>query len=146
MINPFSEVNWQPSLEDKRKFSKSLMIGFPLIALLFATIGWLKNETWNPFFVYLGLGGFSAGLIFWLFPQISKPFYLMWYFLACSIGVVIANLLFCAFYYLLLTSIGIIVRKSGKLSFRKGFDKSNSSSYWKESTNPKDTKSYFQQF
>ena len=36
MINPFSEVNWNPDRPARKKFAVSLIIGFPAIAVVFS--------------------------------------------------------------------------------------------------------------
>ena len=43
MLNPIKEVNWQPDTAARRVFAKSLMIGFPCLALLFLVAGRIKT-------------------------------------------------------------------------------------------------------
>ena len=119
MFNPFREVNWRPSLAERRTFGWSLVIGFPSLAavLLLATRLW--SGTWRvPPFLWLGGCGLAAGALFVAIPRLARPFYLLWYFLACCIGTVVGNTLLSAFYLLIVTPIGAAtagVRAAGSL-------------------------------
>ncbi len=62
MLNPFREVNWNPDTTARRAFAKSLVIGFPCVALVFLLAGWLAGKGWNVSFA-LKLGGIGALLI-----------------------------------------------------------------------------------
>jgi hypothetical protein len=37
------------------------------------------------------------GVVLYLMPQIARPFYVAWYFLACCIGIVTSNALLIGF-------------------------------------------------
>jgi len=145
MINPFAEVNWNPDARARKKFAVSLIIGFPAIATLFSAIVFLKNHSLNHFFIWLGVIGLAAGIFFWLLPQIARPFYLVWYFIACCMGFVIGNLLFSLFFYLIFTPIGLLLRLRRDPGLTKGFDKSRKS-YWRDAEKTVDLKRYYQQF
>jgi Saxitoxin biosynthesis operon protein SxtJ len=145
MLNPFKDVNWHPDLVARRKFAVSLMIGFPLIAAVLGGLGRWQTGAWNPFFLWLGLGGLGAGVGFWLLPQIAKPFYLAWYFFACCVGLVLSNLLLGAFFYLVLTPIGLLVRAAGRLTLRKGFDRGKGT-YWQDAEKDVPARRYYRQF
>ena len=144
-MNPFKDVNWNPSLPEKRQFARSLLIGFPMIAILMAIISRLANHTWNPFFLYLGLIGLAAGAILWLIPQISRPFYVAWYSIACSIGMVVGNVIIILLFYLLFTPLGLLRRVAFRGALTKGFDKSKST-YWEPAPKQVDLKRYYRQF
>jgi hypothetical protein len=145
MMNPFTEVNWNPDRAARRKFAVSLMIGFPCIAVLlvlgrhFARGGWPHGPLW------LGAIGFAAGLVFWVLPGIAKPAYRLWYFVGCCIGIVMGNLLLALFFYLLITPLGLLMRAMGRRPVSKGFDKSKSS-YWEDAEKVSDPRRYYQQF
>lgn len=145
MINPFSEVNWNPDRLARRKFAVSLIIGFPVIAALFSAIAFLKHHSLNHFFVWLGVIGLAAGIILWLLPQIARPFYLVWYFIACCMGFVMGNLLFALFFYLIFTPLGLLLRLRRDPGLTKGFDKSRKS-YWRDAEKQVDLKRYYRQF
>ena len=145
MMNPFAEVNWKPDVGEKRKFAFSLIIGFPCLALVFATMGRIASGGWNGKFVWLAVIGALAGGVLWLIPQIAKPFYLAWYFVACCIGFVVGNILLSAVYYLVVTPIGLLVRASGRGAIRRNLDRT-SDSYWREAETVVDLTRYYRQF
>jgi hypothetical protein len=145
MLNPFTEVNWNPGLAEKRKFAMSLIIGFPAVAVVFLLIGWLVKHQWKPFFMWLGVVGLAVGILLWLLPAIAKPFYRVWYFAGCCVGIVMGNLLLSVFYYLVLTPLGLLLRAAGHRPVTKGFDKSRPT-YWRDARKELDASRYFRQF
>jgi hypothetical protein len=145
MMNPFSDVNWNPGLAEKRKFAKSLIVGFPVLAAFFSVVTWLGQPTWKPFFLWLGVIGLAVGVVLWLLPSITRPFYLVWYFIACCIGFATGNILLIAFYYVIITPIGLLLRGLGKLSLQKSFNK-RTSTYWRDVEKRVDLKRYYRQF
>jgi len=67
MINPFKEINWNPDTSQREKFALSLVIGFPVIAVILLGIGWLKSGQWDRnlnLSLWIGGVGFTIGLIF----------------------------------------------------------------------------------
>jgi hypothetical protein len=145
MMNPFADVNWKPGVPERKKFAVSLIIGFPLIAILFGVVTRLAKHTWNPFFLWLGIIGLAVGVVLWLLPQIARPFYVVWYFLGCCVGIVVGNVIFALFYYLVFTPFGLVRRTANRNAFPKGFDKSKSS-YWQPAEKVVDLKRYYRQF
>jgi hypothetical protein len=145
MINPFADVNWNPDRPARKKFAVSLIIGFPVIAAVFLSITFLKHHSLNHFFLWLGIIGFAAGILFWLLPQIAKPFYVAWYFIACCMGFVMGNFLFTLFFYLVFTPLGLLLRLRKNPGIVKGFDK-RQSSYWRDAEKTVDLSRYYRQF
>lgn len=145
MINPFAEVNWNPDVPARKKFGVSLIIGFPVIALLLAVVSYLKTHAVGHFPAWLGGVGLAAGVLFWLLPQIARPFYMAWYFIACCMGIVIGNVLFAVFFYAIFTPLGLLLRLRKNPPLAKGFDKA-APSYWRVAKKPVDLKQYYRQF
>ena len=145
MLNPFKDVNWNPGVAEKRKFAMALIIGFPVIAIVFSALAWFTKHTTKPFFLWLGLGGFVVGAILWLLPQISRPFYMVWYFIACCMGIVMGNLMLSIFFFLVLTPLAFLLRASGRRTMSKGFDK-NAQTYWRDVKKDVDPAGYYRQF
>jgi len=145
MINPFKEINWNPGPTDRRKFARSLVVGFPIVAVLLLLVGTLKSGVWH-FKTPLLVGGIGAGLGLALLalPGLAKPFYLVWYFLACCIGLVVSNVLLALVFYVFVTGIALAKRVAGKSSFRKTVDK-RAASYWLEAPANGDPKQYYRQ-
>lgn len=146
MINPFKEVNWQPATPDLRKFGVTLVIGFPIVALVMLLLRRAFSGAWHvETSLWIAGIGAGAGVLFWLIPLIARPFYLVWFFLACCIGIVVSNVLLGLFFFTLVTLTGIVMRALGKLSFRKHPDKSLPT-YWQDAERITDPKRYYRQF
>jgi hypothetical protein len=146
MINPFHEVNWQPGPAEKRKFATSLAVGFPCVAVALLCLKRILSGTWAvELALWIGGVGLGLGLLLLAIPVMARPFYVVWYGVACSIGIVVSNVLFAAFYLLVLTPIGLVLRAVGRSPLRKGSDK-NAATYWREAEHVSDPKRYFGQF
>lgn len=146
MLNPFKEVNWQPDTAARRTFAKSLIIGFPCVAVVFLLAGKLAGGAWNPGFA-LRLGGFgtAAGVLFYAVPGIAKPFYVTWYALACCVGLVMGNLLMGLLFYVFVTGLGLAKRAFGSQPIRKTVDR-QAATYWHPAPPIPDSKRYYSQF
>jgi hypothetical protein len=145
MLNPFKDVNWNPGRAEKRKFAVSLIIGFPAIAIFLSIVGRLTAHTWKPFFFWLGIVGLTAGIVLWLLPIIARPFYAVWYFIACCMGFIMGNVLFSVFYFLVLTPLGLLMRMAGRDPLKKKFDR-KTSTYWEDAEKVVDLNRYYRQF
>jgi hypothetical protein len=146
MVNPFKEVKWNPDTAARRAFARSLIIGFPCLALLLILGNRLATGAWHPAFpLQIAAIGMAAGVLFWLVPAIARPFYVLWYAVACCIGFVVGNVVFATVYLLVFAPIGILRRASNPHVFRKGFDfKTNS--YWEEAEKDIPKKRYYHQY
>ena len=146
MFNPFSEVNWHPSLAERRAFGWSLVIGFPLLAAVLLLAARLWSGIWHSTpSLWLGGCGLAAGALFVVFPFLAKPFYLLWHFLTCCIGTVVGNALLSAFYLLIVTPIGAATRLFGRQAVSRTFDR-GIRSYWVDVEKDEDVKDYYRQF
>src|SRR5688572_12566982 len=101
MLNPFGDVNWNPAPPDLRRFARSLIIGFPVIAVALFLIGGGPGEwEWRgPAIV--AASGVVAGLAFMARSSLARPAYLLWYFVACCIGFVISNAVLAVTYFVI---------------------------------------------
>ena len=146
MLNPFKEVNWHPDPAARRTFAKSIIIGFPCVALVYLLAGWLAGAGWNVSFA-LKLGGLGAGAggLFYAVPAVAKPFYVVWYALACCIGLVVGNVLMALIFYVLVTGIGLVKRCVGSQVIRKAPDLL-AKTYWLDAPMVTNPKRYFSQF
>ncbi len=145
MINPFADINWNPSLDERRSFARTMAIGFSVIkiALKFSVLTHLAAP--KPLVSDLLAYGIVLGIVLWLFPMIAKPFYLVWFFAACCIGTVMSNLLVATFFYLVITPIGLIMRIAGRDPLQKHPDRTRAT-YWRDSEKSVDAARYFRQF
>lgn len=145
MLNPFTEVNWNPDTDARRKFALSLIIGFPCLAALMLLITHFAKGGWKPGLFWLGGIGLLTGIVLWLLPAIAKPFYLVWYFLGCCVGIITGNLILSLFFYLAITPVGLLLRLAGKHSLTKTCDRSKTT-YWQPARKEVDLRGYFRQF
>lgn len=145
-MNPFKEVNWNPDIAERRKFARSLIIGFPCIAVLLILAAWFKAGHWKltPA-LSIGGVGLAIGLVLLALPAIARPFYVLWYGLACAIGLVIGNILLAVVFYVLITGVGLVMRAAGRCSIRKTMEK-QSTTHWKDAKPATDPQSYYRQF
>jgi hypothetical protein len=146
MMNPFKEVNWNPDVAERRKFARSLLIGFPCVAVVLLLAGWLKTGVWKiePALI-IGGGGLALGLVLLALPGIARPFYVVWYGVACAMGLVVGNILLAVVFYILITGVGLAMRVVGKGSIRKASDK-QATTYWKDAKPVTDPQRYYRQF
>lgn len=147
MVNPFREVNWRPDAAQRRQFAKSWMVGFPCVAGLIWALGWVIRGRWDahlPVALWVAGVGATAGLLLYLVPQVARPFYVVWYGLACCVGLVVSNLMLAGMFYLVITPFGWL-RRLGKPSLRKGFDR-QCSTYWQETGPEAPPHRYYKQF
>lgn len=146
MVNPFKEVDWNPDILARRSFAKSLIIGFPCVALAFLLILRLKNGVWDAQVPMLIAGcGVTAGLVFYALPGLSRPFYLAWYALACCIGLVVGNLLLGVVFYVVVTGIALVMKVLGRDPLHRQLDR-EAKSYWRNAEQPSDPRRYYSQF
>jgi hypothetical protein len=146
MINPFAEVNWRPDRAERRKFALSLLFGFPVLAAAILIVGRMRSHIWLldvP--VYLAGGGVLLGALFYVFPAVAKPFYVVWYFLACCIGIVVGNLLLVLLFYGVVTAVGLALRCAGKGPILKKPNR-GAETYWLDAEAPAGVNRYFRQF
>jgi hypothetical protein len=148
MINPFKEINWQPGSTDLHKFARSLVIGFPVIAVVFFLAKWFKtHQQPDPaFFLKLGVIGAAVGVVCWLVPAIARPLYYAWYALAACIGIVMANLLFALLFYGLFAPLGLIMRLIGRDPLNLHWQKRTVTTHWIDAEPSPPPSRYFRQF
>ncbi|NBR86875.1 MAG: hypothetical protein EB141_03320 [Verrucomicrobia bacterium] len=145
-LNPFKEVNWHPDTAARRVFAKSLMIGLPCVAVLFAVLRWLKTGAWDSSSIAVyGGAGFSVGALFYALPGFALPCYVVCYGLACCIGFVVSNVAMALIYFGLVTGIGLLKRLGGNQPIRKLPDR-QAKSYWLDAPPPSNSRRYFSQY
>jgi hypothetical protein len=146
MINPFTEINWKPGLDESRKFARSLVLGFPIVAVLLLLAGRWHTGVWNlKASLIIGGAGVCVGFLLLAIPQIARPFYMVWYFVGACVGIVLGNLLLAGAFYVLITGIGLLKRAFGRQAIRKSLDRA-ASTYWQDAEPAKDPQQYYSQY
>ena len=108
--------------------------------------GLLRGKGWNlPLAGILGGGGLAVGLLLLAVPQIARPIYVVWYFVACCIGLVVGNLALAIVFFVLVAGLGLVMRALGRQSVRKSFDR-QAPTYWQDAEPVDDPKRYYRQF
>jgi hypothetical protein len=145
-MNPFKEVNWHPGPKERRAFATSLVIGFPCFALVLLLTGWLSGKGLHTVFA-IELAGVGAGVggLCWVVPAIAKPFYVVWYAVACCVGLVVGNVLLALVFYVFFGGIGLAMRCCGRRAVSRTVNK-QTVSYWQDAEENSDPKSYYRQF
>lgn len=145
MINPFAEINWKPDRKAMLEFGKALIIGGAILLAVVSAYRIAVRPSHRAFvlqivFSAIVFGGFTA----YLFPGISKPLYLAWYFFGACVGIVVANLLFGLFYYLFFTPIAVVVRSRREDPLR--LKRPSGRSLWAQHKTQTDLRRYFRQY
>ncbi len=135
------EANWNPSRKDLRIFGIAALIATVILACLLHLRKDLPLQ-WALGIVAFGLVVFVGSMVL---PKPTKVIYVIMVSLALPIGLVISTVLMTAFYYLLLTPLGLFFRLVGRdeLKLKFGRDKT---SYWVKRRPPQSLKRYFNQF
>ncbi|HEX9047356.1 MAG TPA: hypothetical protein VF988_10045 [Verrucomicrobiae bacterium] len=148
MFNPLTETNWKPGLKERKQFAISLVLGLPAVGLVLLLAGWLFKGHWQanlPIALSFAGTGLGLGGLLWAVPQIARPFYVAWYFVTGCLGFVVGTLVLAAFFYFVLTPLGLAKRCFGKPSIRKQCDRTVST-YWEDAGPPPEPEQYFKQF
>ncbi len=147
MINPFKEINWRPDEAETRKFGLTVLVGFAVISVLIVLgshAGMEKFSNALDISTYLLSAGIIIFAVSYLAPAAARPLYLIWFFVAACIGIVVSNLILMLFFYLVFTPIALLMRLFGRdpLKLKKSPDLSN----WDSCKRKTDLKRYYRQY
>jgi hypothetical protein len=145
MVNPLKDIQWRPSLEERRNFGRTLVVGGPALALAFALLAWGRTGAWVAWPWMLGAVIVGLGLFCWAAPGLARPLYVAWYAVAGVIGLVVSNTLLLLVFYVVITPVGWLVRMAGRDPLEREWDRERAS-YWAEAEKPVDARQYFRQF
>jgi hypothetical protein len=137
----FVEINWHPKRKQLRNFGKIALIATAAISLL---LYFLKGVA-----IQWALIIFAAGLIIFLSSVISlrltRAIYIALTAVTFPIGLAVSFILLAAFYFLLLTPLGLLFRLTGRDVLGRKFDPT-AESYWQQRKPPESSERYFHQF
>jgi len=135
------EINWNPNHKELRNFAIVALIASALISVLLYVIKGLAIQ-WLAIICAVGIIIFLSSFIY---IKITRIIYLGLILVALPIGYVVSFVLLAAFYFLLLTPLGLLFRLIGRDPLCRRFDP-NAKSYWSRRQSPKNLDRYFRQF
>jgi hypothetical protein len=135
------EIDWNPKNKQLKNFGKIALVATTVISLLLYFIKGVAIQ-WITIILAFGIIIFIISLTS---LKLTKLIYLGMILLTLPIGFVVSFVLLAAFYYLLLTPLGLIFRLIGRDPLYRRFDK-NAKSYWLTRHPPKGPEQYFHQF
>ncbi|MCH8119155.1 MAG: hypothetical protein IIC00_05440 [Planctomycetes bacterium] len=135
------EINWYPKRKQLQSFGKIALVASAIISLLFYL---LKGAA-----IQWALAIFAVGFIIFASSVISLRLTRMIYVglvaVTFPIGLVVSFTLLMAFYFLMLTPVGLFFRLIGRDALGRKFDPA-ADSYWLQRKPPENPERYFQQF
>ena len=142
-------LNLNPTAKELRQFGFIALGAFGLLgALLFWHVVplWrvLGNATPTVAYVLWTVGALSA-LLSIVAPKLNRPLFVGLSIVAFPIGVVMSYLIMGVFFFLILTTLGLIFRLAGRDPLRRRFD-ATAKSYWIPHKPAGKTDRYFSQF
>ena len=135
------EIDWNPKDRQLKNFGKVALVATAVISLLLYFLKGVAIQ-WVSIILAFGIIIFIISLIS---LKLTKLIYLGMILLTLPIGFVVSFVLLAAFYFLLLTPLGLIFRLIGRDPLCRRFDK-NAKSYWLSRHPPKGPEQYFHQF
>jgi uncharacterized membrane protein len=135
------EVNWNPDRKQLRLFGVGALAILTIVAIL---LHWLRDLP-TPWAVALSAAGLVIFLVSLASPLLARVIYVSLTAATLPIGIVISFILMAAFYYLLLTPVGLVFRLIGRDPLRRRFDR-NATTYWIARRPPETSDRYFHQF
>jgi hypothetical protein len=135
------EINWRPEQRELRKFG---IIAFAMLTVISSLLHFAAGLS-----ICWSAGLFSLGLIIFLISLISaratRIIYLGLTLAALPIGIVISFVLLAAFYFLVLTPMGLLFRLLGRDALSRRFEP-DTESYWVKRRPAESPDRYFHQF
>ncbi|MBN2131916.1 MAG: hypothetical protein JW741_20615 [Sedimentisphaerales bacterium] len=138
---PLMEVDWHPSARQLRIFGLSAPVASAILAAVLVFL-WGATAVWAIALLAAGAGILLCSLIW---PSAARIVYLVLTLTALPIGYAISFVLLAAFYFLLLTPLGLVFRLIRRDALHRNLDRS-CSSYWIPRRPPATMDRYFHQF
>ncbi len=132
------EINWKPDRRELRTFGIAMIVGFGLLAAL-AYFWWHRPTV---ALVFASVGG-VAGLLGLSGTRAAMVVYLPWMAIAFVMGNVVSRVLVTAFFFLVITPMGLVMRLVGRDALQR---KNRRPSYWDDLPPPPDRARYERQF
>lgn len=134
------DINWNPSSKDLRIFAALQIVFFAIVAVMA-----LNKGASNTVAVSIVTVSTIAGIVGCVKPSVIRPIYVGWMVAVFPIGWTVSHLILAVIFYLIFTSIGLIMKLVGRNPLARSFDRTVTT-YWKPRTTPSDSSRYFRQF
>ena len=138
---PLVEINWNPDTRQLRLFGLSALAASVVLAGVMVFV-WAVAILWAVVVLGTGAALLSCSLIR---PRAARVLYVALTAAVLPIGMAVSFALLAAFYFLLLTPVGLVFRLLGRDPLHRRFDRS-CHSYWTPRRPPASTDRYFHQF
>ena len=135
------EINWNPKHKELRNFAIIALIASLIIALLLYVLKGVRIQ-WAVIIFAAGFGIFISSFAS---LRLTRIIYLGLILVTFPIGWVISMILLTAFYFLLLTPLGLFFRLLGRDPLSRRFDPA-AKSYWLSRRQTENLDRYFHQY
>jgi len=135
------EINWNPDKTELRKFGVIALVVLGVAACLLRFVFGAPPIA----AVIIAAAGLSIFIVSLVSAKAARLIYLGLTFAALPIGFVVSVILMAAFYFLILTPVGIVFKIMGRDPLNRKFEP-GSTTYWCKKQNNDDPERYFHQF
>lgn len=134
------DVNNDPSPKDLRVFGL-------LLPLFFAVFGWAIGHRSGSETAASAVWAAGAGvvLVYLVQPRVRRSVFVGWSYLTYPIAWVVSHVILGAVYFLVVTPIGLLVRRLREDPIERQWDRA-APSYWVPREAERDVRRYFRQF
>ena len=142
-------LNLRPERRELRQFGLIALIAFGLLGGLIDWRGGLPAISFGESastvaYVLWGIGAVSA-LFSLIAPAANRPLYVGLMVISFPIGLVVSHVVLGAFFYGILTPVGLVFLLIGRDSLKRRFEP-DAKTYWVDHNPPDTMKRYFRQF
>lgn len=125
-------VNRNPSKKDLRWFAAAMLVGFPLLGILFLWMAGRGDGSASSRFFWIGgvflvLLGLAGGATSLASPALGRKLYIAWMTLTLPVGIAVSTVLLTLLYFVLLPIFSLIVRRNDPLRKKLG-----GTTYWED--------------
>jgi hypothetical protein len=135
------EINWNPKHKELRNFAIIALVASVVLALLLYFLKGVGIQ-WAIIIITTGFGIFISSFVS---LKLTRIIYLGLILVTFPIGWVISMILMTAFYFLLLTPLGLFFRLLGRDPLSRRFDP-DAKSYWLNRRQTENLDRYFHQY
>jgi uncharacterized membrane protein len=142
----FVQIRWNPSRRDMRSFGWTLLAGLSAVGAALAWMSYRKTGAagWSTFGFFAGAGAAVLLSSILLERTVGLWLYKAWMGLAFVLGRVMTPVVIGAFYFLVLTPIGLMTRLAGRDPMQRR--KAGRATFWHPLRHRTDPSSYERQF